>query len=318
MYKTFRLFLSSETLCPVRLSCKLSMKFSDLFSCLPCPVKLSFWRHCLPETSNFKGSFHCRMFTQDFTVRSCLQKYNKERIFLPLSWNTCMGYVRSAQTSGSENFKLHSGMDDPDVKRGMTKKTARLSESEWVYHGTTEIHCNFQIRLPVSSQTNHFTGWDRDDCLMPYNGTKKVDVLWIFDTVDMGEVVGNSWLQVELDTRMSLEGANNHNSRSSNKQMRTWKYGSVPDRKWNSNVTCHDLGQKGEKRRIVGNKVWCVLGRTAIRPGVSCDLLLTGFTFTTCHDYTTLFLSTPSYAQYAFFQQQSYPHPHHQRLYPCP
>jgi len=60
---------------------------------------------------------------------------------------------------------------------------------------------------------------------------------------------------------MSLEGANNHNSRSSVKQMRTWEYGSVPDQKWNSDVTCHDLGQKGEKRRIVGNKVWCVLGR---------------------------------------------------------
>jgi len=40
-----------------------------------------------------------------------------------------------------------------------------------------------------------------------------------------------------------------------------WEPGSVPDREWNSNVTCHDLGQKGEKRRIVGNKVWCVLGR---------------------------------------------------------
>jgi len=36
---------------------------------------------------------------------------------------------------------------------------------------------------------------------MPYNGTKKVDVLWIFDTADMGEVVGNSWLQVNLIPR---------------------------------------------------------------------------------------------------------------------
>jgi len=117
------------------------------------PRDLEFW----------KGSFHCRMFTQDFTVRSCLQKYNKGGNFPSTVLKHLHGICPQRTNIWIRKFQIALGHGWPGMSKGEWPKKLLdfLNESEWVYHGTTEIHCNFQIRLPVSSQTNHFQSFYR-------------------------------------------------------------------------------------------------------------------------------------------------------------
>jgi len=126
-------------LSPMCLSYKLqlSTKFSDLFSCLPCLVGIVAQRlgtiYALKRIFPLSWNVKCspRIWTPCILVyRNIIRGMNFPSIVSLCGWDTCIGYVRGVQTSGSENFKLHSDMDDPNVKRGITKKNfLNLNES---------------------------------------------------------------------------------------------------------------------------------------------------------------------------------------------